>query len=416
LPDFYNKAIHGIEIGAGVGSCGTAAFTGERVVVEDIQTHPYWAPYKVLAAKAGLRSCWSEPIHSSHGKVVGTFAIYHSDIHSPNEDNLALIEETANLASIAIEKYLVESQLEQGKFLRDQALNLAQAGHWSIDFSEGDQYYISSERTVEIFGDPHRNGFRYHILNDWYVNLEAADKKLADATLANYLAAVDGTVPRYDMIHPYKRPCDGRIVWVHVLGHVVRDHQGKPTHVYGVVMDVTQQILFEKELECQAHIDYLTGLSNRGHFMHEAERELARAIRYENDLSILMMDIDRFKQINDKHGHKAGDLVLQKLAEVCRVTLREVDIIGRIGGEEFALLLPETSKPVAAEVAERLREGIASTKVPMESGPPISFTVSIGISSLTSPDNNLEILLSSADKGLYEAKNSGRNRVSIVDQ
>lgn len=416
LPDFYNKAIHGIEIGAGVGSCGTAAFTGERVVVEDIQTHPYWTPYKELAAKAGLRSCWSEPIRSSQGKVVGTFAIYHSDIHAPNEENLALIEETANLASIAIEKHIVESELERDKFLRDQALDLAQAGHWSIDFSESDQYYIYSERTAEIFGAPYREGFRYHILNDWYVNLEAADKELADATLANYLAAVDGTVPQYDMIHPYKRPCDGRIVWVHVLGHVIRDHHGKPTHVYGVAMDVTQQKLFEKELERRAHIDYLTGLNNRGHFMHKAELELARAIRYENDLSILMLDIDHFKQINDTQGHKTGDLVLKELADACRMTLREVDVIGRLGGEEFAILLPETEKEEAIEVAERLRESIALVKIPLESGQPISFTVSIGISSLTSTDNNLDVLLNLADKGLYAAKSSGRNTVSVVDQ
>lgn len=126
-----------------------------------------------------------------------------------------------------------------------------------------------------------------------------------------------------------------------------------------------------------------------------------------------MMDIDHFKQINDTHGHKVGDLVLKKLADVCRMMLREVDIIGRIGGEEFALLLPETSIEEATEVAERLRVTIASDNLPIENQLPISFTVSIGISSMKSPDNNLDVLLNMADKGLYVAKNSGRNRVSI---
>jgi diguanylate cyclase (GGDEF)-like protein/PAS domain S-box-containing protein len=104
LPDFYNEVIHGLEIGAGVGSCGTAAFTNERVIVEDIQNHPYWAPFKDLAKKAGLRACWSEPIRSIQGKVLGTFAIYHHQVNQPTEANLALIEQAANLASIAIEQ------------------------------------------------------------------------------------------------------------------------------------------------------------------------------------------------------------------------------------------------------------------------------------------------------------------------
>ena len=104
LPDFYNEAIHGIEIGVGFGSCGTAAFTNERVIVDDIQTHPYWESYKELANKAALGACWSEPIRSTKGKVLGTFTIYHHDTHQPTVANLTLIEQTAYLASIAIER------------------------------------------------------------------------------------------------------------------------------------------------------------------------------------------------------------------------------------------------------------------------------------------------------------------------
>ena len=103
LPDFYNQAIDGIQIGLGVGSCGTASFLGERVIVSDIQTHPYWAPYKELAAKAGLAACWSEPVRSSKGEIFGTFAIYHSTPHTPNESDIDLIEQAARLAGIAIE-------------------------------------------------------------------------------------------------------------------------------------------------------------------------------------------------------------------------------------------------------------------------------------------------------------------------
>lgn len=111
LPDFFYAAIDGIEIGVGVGSCGTAAATRERVIVDDVQTHPYWAPYKELAAKAGLRACWSVPIHSSFGQVLGAFAIYHRKVHSPAESDISLIEKTAHLVSIAIERKRAEEAL-----------------------------------------------------------------------------------------------------------------------------------------------------------------------------------------------------------------------------------------------------------------------------------------------------------------
>ena len=113
LPDFYNKAIETLEIGFGRGSCGTAAATGSRVIVEDIATHPYWAPYKELAAHAGLASCWSEPIRDSHQKVLGTFAIYHRHPSAPTEEDFALIGQASSLASIAIERRRTEMELER---------------------------------------------------------------------------------------------------------------------------------------------------------------------------------------------------------------------------------------------------------------------------------------------------------------
>jgi PAS domain S-box-containing protein len=111
LPDFYNTAIHGLAIGLGVGSCGTAAHLGERVVVEDIQNHPYWAPYKALAAKAGLGACWSQPIKDSSEKVMGTFAIYHQHPQTPLESDIKLITQTAHLATIVIEAKRADQEL-----------------------------------------------------------------------------------------------------------------------------------------------------------------------------------------------------------------------------------------------------------------------------------------------------------------
>jgi diguanylate cyclase (GGDEF)-like protein/PAS domain S-box-containing protein len=111
LPDFFNQAVDGIEIGHGVGSCGTAVFSGQRVIVEDIATHPYWAPYLELATRAGLGSCWSQPILSSEQKMLGTFAIYHSGKHVPQEDDIRLIDESAKMVAIAIERFQAKEAL-----------------------------------------------------------------------------------------------------------------------------------------------------------------------------------------------------------------------------------------------------------------------------------------------------------------
>ena len=264
LPDFYNSAINGIEIGPGAGSCGTAAFTGQRVIVEDIATHPYWTSCKELAARAGLGSCWSQPILSSSGQMLGTFAIYHPDIHSPGEADLALIEQSARLASVAIDRKRVEEAVIQAEYLKEQAMELARAGYWSIDIEKSGEFYVSSDRTVAIFGDPPRAEQRYHIMDDWYVNIAAADPAAAEATLANFLAAVAGELPRYDMIHPYRRPSDGRVVWIHVLGEVDRDDNGRATHVHGVVMDVTVFRLAEdaEKAANRAKSEFLANMSH----------------------------------------------------------------------------------------------------------------------------------------------------------
>jgi diguanylate cyclase (GGDEF)-like protein/PAS domain S-box-containing protein len=179
----------------------------------------------------------------------------------------------------------------------------------------------------------------------------------------------------------------------------------------GISTDITERKALEGQLEQQAHLDYLTGLNNRRHFMEQGETELARAQRHGRALSILMLDIDHFKQFNDTYGHKAGDQVLQKLAEVMHETLRTVDILGRIGGEEFAVLLPETGVAEAVEVAERLRRNVEQASVVFEAGLPQHFTVSIGITTQREKETNLDILLSEADRALYRAKDAGRNCV-----
>ncbi len=188
---------------------------------------------------------------------------------------------------------------------------------------------------------------------------------------------------------------------------------GNPV-IGGIVLngrDITERKQLEGELKRRAHIDVLTGLNNRRYFFELAEQELARAKRHGAPLQALMLDVDHFKLVNDTYGHHAGDRVLQKLSEICVQTLREIDLLGRIGGEEFAILLPETKGEQALEVAERLRLAVAVATVPLEQGDSIHFTVSIGVARFVATDTKIEDMFKRADTALYAAKNAGRNRV-----
>jgi diguanylate cyclase (GGDEF)-like protein len=159
-----------------------------------------------------------------------------------------------------------------------------------------------------------------------------------------------------------------------------------------------------------ADVDELTKLPNRRQFLRSLETEFARVQRYDRPLSVLMIDADDFKLINDRHGHFAGDEVLQALAIRLRGIVRQIDLLGRLGGEEFAVALMETDMPAALETAERLRREIAAEPFLVAAGK-IQVTVSVGVATRRARDDNAAQLLSLADKAMYLAKTGGRNRV-----
>jgi diguanylate cyclase (GGDEF)-like protein len=176
---------------------------------------------------------------------------------------------------------------------------------------------------------------------------------------------------------------------------------------YGNVSELAKEADMLERLAC---LDGLTGLNNRRHFMVLAEMELSRFRRYGRPLALLMMDIDFFKSINDRYGHDVGDEVIKTVGDVLQNHKRSSDIVGRIGGEEFALLLPEASLDSAAAAAERLRRLTADC--PISAGDErIQVTISVGAGACHDETCTIEQLLKEADIALYEAKRSGRDRV-----
>ncbi len=158
--------------------------------------------------------------------------------------------------------------------------------------------------------------------------------------------------------------------------------------------------------------DPLTGIFNRRYFFQVASIEFRRSLRHRTDLSVLMIDIDRFKRVNDTYGHQIGDVTLQKVAAACRSSIRDIDVLARYGGEEFIILLPDTDEVGAMRVAHRLHEAVSTHPV-KANGHEISITVSIGVAVMENGIQNLDTLVGRADQALYRAKRAGRNRVAL---
>ena len=212
------------------------------------------------------------------------------------------------------------------------------------------------------------------------------------------------------------RTKDGSSVWCSLSGQAVDTNTPADLSlgVLWVIDDISQRKAEEDRLRRLATTDDLTGALNRKEFFRQAGFAMSSEKRCPIGPSVLMVDLDYFKAINDNYGHEAGDLVLRAFAALCRETLREGDVFARIGGEEFALFLPGADLGGAILVAERLRERFASTEMATLKGN-IRCTASIGVSSTNSRHVTIEELLRRADVSLYEAKSDGRNRVSFHD-
>jgi diguanylate cyclase (GGDEF)-like protein/PAS domain S-box-containing protein len=231
-------------------------------------------------------------------------------------------------------------------------------------------------------------------------------------TSAKIRAALEAGQPIRTEVQNYAK--DGHSYWADLNIVPLRNDDGQITHFAAIQRDVSAWKNLEQELTRLATTDALTGLRNRRSFFDVGAAEVARARRYGEPLSVITIDFDRFKLINDKYGHAAGDTTLVRFAEFCRRHVREADLLARLGGEEFAILLPTTPPDQAAQLAERIRHAVREVTI-LADGHSFTFTVSMGVAAYRSHDAGLEALLRRADEALYRAKETGRDRICVAE-
>lgn len=383
LPAEFNRIVHGVEIGKGVGSCGTAAYLGERVVVSDISTHEYWLPYNALPLAAGLKSCWSEPIKSVSGKVIGTFALYHDSIKSPTGNELQFISQAGKLAALAIERS------------RDQRyLKLVEMVFNSMPMA----FVITDDRAQILYKNP---GF-----SAWFANLSHFDPEalLCAAQPGGLVALREALASGCSFSGEFEAEVQGgdrRQLELQVTP--IDDPQGEGA-IYGwLLTDVSERKAAANVIEYQANFDALTGLANR----FQLFSCLNKACERSEGFTLMLMDVDRFKQVNDSLGHDTGDELLKAVARRLEALLPESAILSRLGGDEFALYLPQAPLDVGHSVAQRLVDSMA---MPFDiKGCRLYSGISLGLTRYPEDGLQLEQLLSGADQAMYSAKAAGRN-------
>lgn len=348
-------------------------------------------------------------------KILTAFATGYTsmEIHVPTQDGIRLHLKTLRRLKVDGEPYVASFGIDiTERTLAEEALtNEKDFFDAMVESTPGTFYVIDAEGNYRRWNNylNRLTGLSDRELNNrtWLLTVLEEDRPQAATTMKE---AIENGYAKAEL-QMLTQDRGARHFFISVRRFVVNN----AIYLVGAGVDTTDRQAMMKVLEHQAHTDPLTQVANRGHFVEVANQELARCRRYGHQLSLWMLDVDHFKAVNDTYGHHVGDVALQSLMATSREALRDWDIVGRMGGEEFAVLLPETDSMQALDVAERLRMAVAATDIPVEDGKVVHMTISTGIATANDGDVTVETLLERADKALYEAKHTGRNKVCVAE-
>ncbi|TAF87378.1 MAG: diguanylate cyclase, partial [Curvibacter sp.] len=415
LPTAYSEAIHGMPIGPQVGSCGTAAYTAREVLVSDIANDPRWADYKTLALSHGLRACWSVPIRSTKGKVIGTFANYYRVARMPSDSELQAARRSAYLLSLAIENDLNDRQIQQDRQAIEEAGRYRQAildsmvdGLVTLDLNG--RIHTYNNAACRMMGrDP--NATRPQTLNE-LLGTQMPVNAAGHLTLLGTVDSIEGSTVEVNGRH-----ANGALRPISVSASRI-PHTEQDTFVV-TLRDITQQRQDEEEIRRLAFYDPLTGLPNRRLLMDRVRQAMVNSARLSQHGALMFLDLDHFKLLNDTLGHDVGDELLQQVAYRLRSCVREGDSVARLGGDEFVVLLeglsesPKEAANQAEVVAHKILDALA---LPYSlRGHGYNSTPSIGIVVFMEDQETMDDLLKKADVAMYQAKAAGRNTARFFD-
>jgi diguanylate cyclase (GGDEF)-like protein/PAS domain S-box-containing protein len=403
LPQFWRDAVDGIAIGPKVGSCGTAAYRRERVSVSNISTDPLWEDFAELAEQASLRACWSTPFFATDGVLLGTFALYYREPHEYAENDIDLVELATHLAGLAIERLRSGDAARESE---DRYRDLFENANEPIGTVTMDETITDVNRAFERVLGYDRAELIGTNLGAYLTPRGLADAKRATARKLS--GDLTGTTFEQEFISK-----NGQLVVLEVSSRVIVE-DGRPIGVQGICRDITARRQADSELrrlsELNLHLslhDSLTGLPNRASFRDQVEAAIEGADRDGSELAVLLMDLDRFKEINDTLGHHYGDLLLIELARRLTSVLRTGDSVARLGGDEFGVLVSDVSdsSTVLEYVIERI---LAALEQPfLVDGLPLHVEASIGVARYPAHGGDVDLLLQRADVAMYLAKDSG---------
>ena len=400
LPAFYNEAIEGLAIGPGVGSCGNAAFTGQRTLAEDLQTHPFWTPFKDIAAKAGLGSCWSEPICNADGKVLGTFAIYQRQAQNLHKLDTQLIENAAHLCRIAIERKRIDDELQLAALV----------------------YQNSSEAMMVVDADSRIIGINPAFTQlTGYTEEEAVGNTPAllssgrqgKAFYKSMWNAINHSGHWQGEIWNRRKNGEDFAEWLTI--NTIYNGDGTIHRRVALFSDITKKKQSDDLIWKQANFDPVTQLPNRRLFRDRFEQDIKKAHRAGFSLALLFIDLDRFKEVNDTLGHDCGDALLVEAARRISRCVRKSDTVARLGGDEFTVIL--SGLPDSGYVARVAKSINLKMAEPFLLGnETVHISASLGVTFYPEDATESEQLLKNADQAMYVAKKEGRNRFSYFTQ
>lgn len=307
----------------------------------------------------------------------------------------------AGISTDITEQKRLEKELQSQYHLMDAILNNVDA--YVYVKSHDRRFLYVNDQTAQLFGKSVEEivgSFDYEVIPDNADELWEMDKKVllshSKHTGEETFVGTDGITRHYWSV---------KVPFTHDDAAII-----------GFSSDITELYQLKERLKEQANSDALTQAASRRFFFEMAEQEFKKIKRYDSPMSVIMLDVDYFKTVNDRYGHQVGDKVLQAMVAFLKEQIRDVDIIGRLGGEEFALLLPNTSERDAVDLAERLRQTIADNSCVMTDNKEfVRITVSLGVSTSLPEDNDFDAVLNRADKALYISKKQGRNQVSLIE-